>query len=131
MAQHGQCERLDVFGGDVGATVEQGAGLAAEDEVLHGAGASTPAEPLLNELRSARFPNARLPHQGQAVMDDVIGDGHLANQMLDLENLFAVEHGRDLVRSDARGAASDLELFLEARVLHEHLEHKAVLLGFR
>ena len=36
----------------------------------------------------------------------------------------------DLVELRAGGAAGDLELLVERRVVHEHLEHEAVLLGF-
>ena len=63
-------------------------------------------------------------------MDDVVGDRHLADERLDFDDLLAGEHRGDLVGLHAGGAPGDLELFLEARVLHEHLEHEAVLLRF-
>ncbi len=80
--QHRVGQRLDVVGRDVRPAVEQGAGLAAEDQVLHGARAGAPGQPVLDELRHARLADARLPHQGQGVLDDVVGHRHLADQRL-------------------------------------------------
>ena len=60
-------QRLDVLGLDVGPAVEQGPGLAAEDQVLHGTRAGAPRQPVADELRHARLADARLPHQGQRV----------------------------------------------------------------
>ena len=56
--------------------------------------------------------------------------GTLRTSRCKLENLFGRQHRHDPV--DLRGgrAAGDFEFFLEIRIVHEHLEHEAVLLRF-
>ena len=83
------------------AAVEQGAGLAAEDQVLHGPRAGAPAQPVADELRHARLADARLPHQRQGVLDDVVGHRHFAHQLLQFEDLLAAQHRRDLLSLSA------------------------------
>src|SRR5262245_28486340 len=126
--QHRVGERLDVVDLHVSPAFEQCAGLAAEDQVLHRTRTGAPAQPFLDVLRNPRLAHARLADQGQRIVDDVIGHRHLANQRLQLENLVAREDRRRFVDLQRRRAAGDLELLVEARVLHEHLEHEAVLL---
>src|SRR5262245_33517072 len=67
VAQHREGQGLDVLALDVAAAVEQGASLAAQDQVLDGTRAGAPRQPVAHELRRARLAHARLPHQRQRV----------------------------------------------------------------
>ena len=123
-------EGLDVVGADVRAAAEQGPGLAAQNQELHGPRAGAPADLVVDEVRHAGLADAGLPHQRQGIADDVVADGHFADGPLQLDDFLAGEHRLDVVGLDGGGAAGDLELFLEVRVVHEDLEHEPVLLGF-
>ena len=50
--QHRLGQRLDVLAGDVGAAVQQGPGLGAEDQELHGPRAGAPAELVARRSRA-------------------------------------------------------------------------------
>ena len=72
-----------------------------------------------------------MTHQRQRILDDMIGDRNLANELLQFdESVLAVQHRTNLIVHDGRCSAGNLELFIEARIGHEHLEHEPVLLRF-
>ncbi len=128
----GLASACDVVGGNMRATVQQVPGLAAENQKLHGARSSTPATMILHEVRHAGRSDARLPHQRQGVANHVIGDRHFAHDALQFEDLLCRQHRLDVVDSARRGRRrATFKLFVEVGIVHEHLEHEAVLLGFR
>ena len=103
--------------GHVRAAVQQGPGLAAEDQELHGPRPGAPGELSCDEVGRARLADARLPHQRQRVADHVVGDRHLADDPLQVEDLLGRQHRLDVVGQRGRRAAGDLELLVEARIL--------------
>ncbi len=50
VAEGGQDQEFDIVGGDVASALEEGAGFGTEDEVLSGAEAGAPADPLVDEI---------------------------------------------------------------------------------
>src|SRR5437867_2582692 len=127
MPQHGIGESLDILALDMGSAIEQRPRLAAEDEVLHGTGAGTPRQPITDEFRYARLADAGLPDQRQRVADDVVGDRHTPDKVLQFENLLAAQDRLWFAHHHGRGSAGDLEFLTEIGILHEDLEHEAVL----
>ena len=127
--KHGLGQRLHVLAGDVRAALQQRPGLRAEDQELHRPRPRSPTHLILDEVGNARLAHAGLPHQRQGVADDVVGDRHLADDPLQLQNLGRRQHRLDRVGQRRRRSPHHLELLGEVRILHEHLEHEAVLLG--
>ena len=131
VAEHGLGQGLDVLEGHVGAAVQQRPGLGAEDQELHGPRARSPAELLARRSRARPARRTRVCRTSdERVADHVVGDRHLADDPLQLEDLLGRQHRLDRVAHHRRSCPpGDLELLVEARVLHEDLEHEAVLLG--
>ena len=129
--QHRRGEGLDVFHSHVAAALEQGPGLAAEDEELHGPWPGAPGELVRHEVGHALLAGPRLPHQRQRITDEMIAHGHLPHALLQRDDVGRREHGPGLLDDRACRAAGDLEFLLKRRVVHPHLEHEAILLCFR
>ncbi len=134
MTQDGLGDALDVVGRDVGGAGEQRRGLGGEDEVLAGAGARAPLEVVVDELGALEAEVHRLLDAGGAdeaegVGDDVVGDRHGADGVLDAADAGLVEGLDDGLAALGGAAADDLHLFAGGGVLDLDLEHEAVELG--
>ena len=90
----------DVFGADVVAALEQRAGLAGEDQVLAGAGPA-PSRRSRSRRRAAAFGAAGQARELERVADHVVGDGHLADDLLQRDDLFAAEDVAEVDRLPA------------------------------
>ena len=88
MPQHGLGQGLDVVGRNVRAAVQQGPGLGAQDQELHGPRPGAPAQLVADEVGHARLADARLPHQRQRVADHVVGDRHFAHDPLQVQDFL-------------------------------------------
>lgn len=86
--QHRPGEGLNVVSGDMGATAEQGPRFAAQNEELHCADSSAPAELIADKIGHAGLADAGLPHQREGVTHNVIGGWHFSHGTLKFENLF-------------------------------------------
>ena len=98
MAQHREGHGAHVVAGDVEPALEQRARLGREDEELAGARARAPGHALAHQLGGLCRADARRPDQAEHVVHDVLGDGHAAHHLLQLEDLRTRE---DLVEAAA------------------------------
>ena len=76
MPQDWLCQMLEIFEGNVGATVQQGAGFRAQYKTLSCSQPSPPGDPLIDELRSALLLGATGGRQPNRVSDQRFPDGN-------------------------------------------------------
>ena len=126
----GLAKRLNVFGRNVRAAVQQRPGFAAENQELHGPRSGAPGNLIVDEVGHARFAHAGLPHQRQRVANHVVGDGTSRTRRCKSRISSAVSTGTTWSVMSRRGAAGDFEFLAEVRILDEHLEHEPILLRF-
>ena len=121
---------LDVLDGDVGAALQDRAGLGGEDEVLAGAGAGPEADVLLDEVghRHAGFARSRQAGQLAGVADDVTGRLDLQHEVLHRQDFLGRDDRLDLHLAAAGGRLDDAELVGLGRVVDLDVEHEPVLL---
>ncbi len=108
--------RDNVVGADVCAAVEQRSCLAAEQQILHGSRAGSPAQPFVDEVGSAGLADSRLASDGEGVFDDVIGHGDLADDPLQFNDVVIVEDRFDGIVVDAGRLLRDLFFLGEVRI---------------
>ena len=123
---------LDVLGGDVVAAVQHRAGLAAQDEVLAGPRAGAPGHVVADEVRARRASVGRASPAPAAWRSWITwsADRHAADDAPGAPGSSGPSStGCRLHLLDGRGQADDVELLVPRGVLHEDLEHEAVLLG--
>ena len=108
--------------------IEQRPCFGAQHEVLHGPGAGAPTQPFLHELRTARLGDAGLADEVEGVPDHLIRDRHFADERLDFEDFPAAEDRGEFFHGRTGRPPGDFELLIVRRVVHEHLEHEAILL---
>ena len=128
--QDGERDRADVVADDVGAAVQDGARLAAEDEVLARARAGAPAHPLLDERRARRAVVTRVRRASSSAYlmtwsATARGGPSPAGSRMSSPASTCVT----AICVDGRRRLDDLELLVLGRVVDAHLEHEAVELG--
>ncbi len=84
----------------------------------------SPTESLGDEVGHPGLAYAGLADQRQHIAYDVVRDGHLAYQPLQVQDLFGREHRRDVLGESAGRAPCNFELLVEARIADEHLNMK-------
>ena len=124
MPQHRLGQGLDVVAGDVRAALQQCAGLGAQDRNCTARGPAPQLDLLLDEIGHAGLADARLPHQRQRVADDVVRDRHLADDLLQFDNLLGASAPARSCRQRGGGAPGHLELLVEVRILTNILNMK-------
>ena len=125
MPQHRSREGADVLHRHVVAPVHQGAGLAAEDEGLRGADAGPPADPLLHEVRRAGAARPGGVDQAHRVARHLVGDDHLPDEVLEVQDVLAGEHAARPHRLVRRRGGHHLHLVVLGQVGHDDVEHEA------
>ena len=106
VAQNRLGERLDVLDRDVIAAVHQGARLRAAHQRLRRAEAGAPLHPLLDELRRARPSRPRRIDEPDDVARDLVGNRHLPDDLLKLQDVGAGQHPRPASAARLRSSAS-------------------------
>src|SRR5258708_7609391 len=122
-------ERLDVFGGHMRSAAEEGANLGAEHEVLAGPEARAPTDPFVDEVRRAGLSRTRRGGDADGVTNEILGDGHLADGVMEAENILAVEQRGNRFRTAGCGLLDHGYFLILREVINDDVEHKAVELG--
>jgi len=124
--QDRQRQGADVIKGDVGAALDEGSGLRAEDEVLAGTCSCSPADPFVDEVGGARAVRARRCSEFDGVAGDVFGDGDFLYDLLECLELLAGEEPMDRLFFATGGAGDDGDFFVLAEVVDDDVQHEAV-----
>ncbi len=82
VAEGGVGDGADVFCADMIPALQEGAGLAGEDEGLAGAGTGAPTDVILDELGRVGLAQARLADEANRVFHYMLGDGDFADEFL-------------------------------------------------
>ncbi len=128
MPHHGVGEGADVLEAHVVAALGEGAGLAAEGQVLRGPDTGPVGDPLA-ELGGALPLQPARPGEAQRVAHDRLGHRHLPDQLLELDEVGAGDRVPVLGLGEPGGGADDLDLLVLGWVLDDDVEHEAVELG--
>ena len=130
VVEDGGGDRFEVFEGGHVVSAESGAGFRTEDEVLDGTRACAPADGVLDPLRRLGLSRPGLADDFHGVVVEVVRDGHAADELLESDDLLAVdEFGKRLLRGSS-GFAGDLFLLFGGWVFHLDEKHEAVELSF-
>ncbi len=130
VAEDGVGDFLDVFGGDVDAAVEDGAGFSGEDEVDAGAGAGAPLDEIVDKGGGFGFIGAGGADEVAGKGVDVFGDGDAADDFLEFQDGSGVEEAFDVGFVVGGGLFHDAGFFLGRGVADDGHEHEAIELGF-
>ena len=129
MAQHGIGQRPDVFDSHVVAAPEDGAHLAAEQQVLRGAQPGSPPDPVLDKVERFGIAGPGTPHQIDGKLGHVVRHVDLLDQPLEGQDVLAREH-RIEVRLVVRGRLHRHgQLIFSREIVDDDVEHEAVELG--
>ena len=124
---HDRCgHRADVVKADVGTPFEEGAGLAAEDEALSGAGPGAPVDPLVDVGARVRLSGTGVGRELHRVAHHFLGDGDAAHDGVAFKEIRSGEDRLDLFGSGTRGLRDDRDLFVFAEVIDHDVEHESV-----
>ncbi len=126
MSEHRQRQRTDVIKGNVGAALDEGSRLRAEDEILASSSAGSPADPIVDEIGGAGAVRAGAGGEFDGVAGDVFGDGHLFHDLLEGLELLSGEEAMDGLFFSTRGAGDDGDFFVLAEVVDDDVQHEAV-----
>jgi len=110
MSQYGRGEGADVVDRGVGAALPKRAGFGTDDEGLGGAGAGAPVDPVVDEGGGVFGAGTRGGGEADGEADDVLGDGDVANKVLEGENVFAGEDRFEGGRGAGGGLLDDGDL---------------------
>ena len=109
-----------------GAARQNGVALGTQHQVLHRTGAGTPGDVLLGEPGSNLVLGPRRPGQVDGVAADMVGNRQPTDDLLQVEDLFTVEHGVDLHLDIGGRRLGDLEFVLGCRITDADIEHESV-----
>ena len=128
--QDGRGNGADVL--DVGAVlaVQGGVDLGADDQVLRGARPGAPREVRVDVSGGALAARARLAHEAHGVLEHVVGDGHAADELLEVGDFLAGDDRLDICHGVRGGRLDDAQLLGVGWVIDPGVEHEAVELGF-
>src|SRR5438876_9420495 len=107
MSQRGIGESPDIVGSNVGATFEKRASFSAKDEKLAGARAGAPTGPFIDEIGSPRLVRTRGGGGFDGIANDLLGDGHFADDAMKAEDIFASEQRLNTSRHLGGGTSVD------------------------
>src|SRR5882724_238639 len=114
-------ERLNVLRGDMSAAVEQRANLGAEHEVLAGPEARAPTDPFVDEVGRAGLARTRRGGEPDGVTNEVLGDGHLADGVMEAEDILAVEQRGNRFRAAGGGLLDHGDFLVLRKVINDNI----------
>jgi len=131
VSHDGRGDGADVLNEGAISTIEDSPGFCAEDEILGGSRAGTPAHPGVYEIGRAFPSRPRGPSELQRVLINVVGDWSPQDNFLKLDDFLAGKNSVE-VGLERRGRRLDyLKLFLLARVVNLDAEHESIELSLR
>ena len=124
-------DRANVF--DVGTelAVQRRVHFGAHDEVLRGARPGAPRQVRIDIGGGALPPGARLPHETDRVLQHVVGDGHPADELLEVLDFGTGDDRLHVRHRIGRRGLHDAQLLRVRRIIDPRVEHETVELGFR
>ena len=131
VAQHEVGDGLYVF--DVGRILAAHGrmSLGAQGQVLAGARAGAPGKVIGRFLRGAGGAGTGFGHQAHGVFEYVVRHRNLADHLLEIEDLFCIEHVAKFHLPHRSRVFDHLDFLFVGRVRERNVEHKTVELGFR
>ena len=106
--------------------LQERAGFRAEDQELRGARAGAPAHPIVDESRRPGLARAGGGGQPHGVAHQVLGDRHLADELVEREHVLAGEERLDRFAGRGGRLLDDRHLVVLGQVIDDHVEHEAV-----
>ena len=130
VSENGFGDGVNIFEASEIASLEDGAGFGAEDEVLDGARAGAPHHPFFDPVWSFFASGSAFADEFDDMFVDVFGDGDAADDFLEAEDIGGVENFLEDGHGATGGGFGDLEFFFGGGVADIDEEHEAIELGF-
>src|SRR5262245_57462502 len=119
-----QC--FDVVDRGVIAAGEECPSFGAEDDILTSSSSCTPAHPIVDEAGRARLAWTTGGGEAHSIADDIFGDRHALDDIVEAADVFASEEGFDWCRAAGCGLLDHGHFVVFGQVIDEHVEHEAI-----
>ena len=130
VSENGFGDGVNIFEASEIASLENGAGFGAEDEVLDGARAGAPHHPFFDPVWGFLASGSAFADEFDDMFVDVFGDGDASDDFLEAKDIGGVENFLEDGHGATSGGFGDLEFFFGGGVADIDEEHEAIELGF-